>query len=276
MKSNAEMRKVRHWLCNAAMSSEKTVEGIFAEMDEAQAGGMILRLIDQDMNPFLPHIGAEDVRAFEDAVARCYGVAGPEFVRRLMDIDDGDLRARHRAALLDLYAGGDSRLERAAASYAQLIVAGEIMGIDTTVVSDAWRAWLDGVVEANVMDDHVGLARRIVDLIDAEMNAGIIRIGSAQDDDYGNSDEVDDEVTERGYSSRTRLGWYDEERVYLASGTLDKMLRGFDKGAFCDWAVENGAMIRPQSDRRTGWIPKLTPRRQAYWFDENGLRSVTG
>ena len=51
MKSNAEMQRRRHWLLNCINSSEKSVEGIFESMEQAQAAGMVTRLVDIDMIP---------------------------------------------------------------------------------------------------------------------------------------------------------------------------------------------------------------------------------
>lgn len=271
MKSNSEMRKVKHWKCNATMSSEMSVEALFAAMDEAQASGMVLRLIDQNLNRFLPSLPLDEVKGFEDAVSRYYGTAGPEFVRRIMGMDD--LRARFDAHVSALYDGDDARIERAAGSYAQLMLAGEIMGIDTTVVVEAWGAWLEEVKASNVTDDHVGIARRIVDFVDERLNSSIIRIGSKHEDGYEDDDE--DEVSERGYSSRDRDGWYDADNIYLTARCLDKLLGGFDKTTFCEVMVERGAMVKPQKDRWVGYIPRMAqPRRQAFFFVEDALRAM--
>ncbi len=271
MKSNSEMRKVKHWLCNSTMSSEMSVEALFAAMDESQASGMIMRLIDQNLNRFLPSLPLSQVKEFEDAVARYHGTAGPEFVRRIMGMDD--LRSRFDACVRALYHGEDSRIERAAGSYAQMMLAGEVMGIDTAVVVEAWEAWLAEVEASHVTDDHVSIARRIVDFVDERLNSSIIRIGSKHEDGYEDDDE--DEVSERGYSSRDRDGWYDDEYIYLTSRCLDKLLGGFDKTTFCEVMVERGAMEKPQKDRWVGYIPRMTkPRRQAFFFMEDALRAM--
>ena len=275
MKSNSEMRKVKHWKCNALLSSEMSVEGIFAAMEEEQASGMILRLIDQHMGRFLPTLSLEQVKTFEDVVGRYYGTAGPEFVRRIMDMDEGDLRRRFDAHIRELYDGEDSRIERAAGSYAQMLLAAEIMGIDASVVREAWGDWVEEVEVSHVTDDHVNIARRIADFIDEHLNSSIIKIGAFKEDDYGAGDEDDDVVSEKGFSSRDRDGWYDDEFVYITASRFDKLLGGHSRTSFCDWAVKHGAMKKAQSDRWVGYIPRLTPRRQAFFFVEDALRSVT-
>lgn len=275
MKSNSEMRKVKHWKCNALLSSEMSVEALFAAMEEAQASGMILRLIDQNMGRFLRTLPLERVKAFEDAVGRYHGTAGPELVRRIMDMDEGELRRRFDGHAKALYVGNDPRIERAAGSFAQLMLAAEIMGIDAGVVREAWGDWLAEVQQSNVTDDYVVAARRIVDFIDEHLNSSIIRIGAMHEDGYGEKGDGEDEITERGFSSRDRDGWYDDQYVYLTSSRLEKLLAGISKTSFCEWAAPHGVMKKPQRDRWVSYIPKLTPRRQAFFFVEDALRSVT-
>lgn len=272
MKSNAEMQRRRVWLTNAFISSEKTAEGIFDAAGKAQAAGQVVRFIDIDGAPLLPQLPWQEVSAFEDALACNYGTAGPEFVRRIMDM--GDLKERHVRAVHSIYSGEDGRLRRAAAGFAMLALAGEIMEIETAVVKEAFDRWIgEGV--ANALDDGHQTAKRILDFIDREMRASIIEIAEERDDE--GEDAFDDLNTsgEVGNSYRARAGWYEGDDVYLLPSTVDKLREGISKTAFYEWLRERQIIsTRPGQSGHTVYVPRLKPRRTAVKFDVARLREA--
>lgn len=110
MKSNGELQRRKHWHVNTLVSSEKTIEGMHDASDDTQAAGQVVRAIDVDGGPLLPDLPIDEVHEFERALLDCYGVAGPEFVRRLIRLGDDAVRALWTAAAKDLYAGSDNRI----------------------------------------------------------------------------------------------------------------------------------------------------------------------
>lgn len=270
MKSNAEMHRRRRWLLNCIMSSEKSVEGIFEAMEQQQAAGMVTRLIDFDARDWLPILSGEEVRQFEEAVVRFYGTAGPEFVRRVAHMDD--LIERHSRAASALYSGEDPKLFRAARVFAQLIVVGEIMGIDTKVVTEVWAAWSGDVIDA--FDDDFQIGHSVLSFIERNLRVSILRLADEKDED----DPFGGHEGEVGNSYKERDGWFDDDHVYLRVEALAKIRDGFGKARFYGWLHENGVLMkqRADADRWTQYVPKLRPRRTALKIDLERLREVVG
>lgn len=102
----------------------------------------MLRWFDIDADPLL--VGYElpeaDLMAFHDALHEHFGTAGSELVRWV--IAGCDVRGAFVEAKASLYKGEDTRLQRAASSFATLIVAGQVMEIETGVVKEVWDRWV--------------------------------------------------------------------------------------------------------------------------------------
>jgi hypothetical protein len=271
MKSNMDQVRRRRWLLNCLMSSEKSVEGLFETMDETQAAGMITRLIDFDARRWYPIIDIADVTAFEDAVRSYFGTAGPEFVRRIANMDD--LNDRHRALSKDLYAGQDAKMLRVSRVFGQLKLVGEIMGIGATVVDDVWAVWSDEVVDA--FDDDLQIGRDLLRFIEARMGSSIIELWSDDDEDVPTFGD-DDEGGEKGNSYQKRDGWYDDDFVYLRLDPLALIMQGHGKAAFYEWLRSKGIIAPTVRDRWTVYVPKLMPRRTALRIDLARLQDVVG
>lgn len=271
MNSNAKMQRRRSWLLNCIMSSEKSVEGIFESMEQQQAAGMVTRLVDIDMTPWLPIIDMAAVTEFEATLRLHHGTAGPEFVRRVADMVD--LKDRHRRAADALYAGDDPKLGRAANAFAQLKVVGEIMGIDTVVVDQVWVQWSGEVREA--FDDDLQIGRAVLSFIDRNRRVSIMQLAEEKED--GGDSPFGQDEGEVGNSYKERDGWFDGDYVYLRVEALAKIMDGFGKARFYGWLHERGVLHRPvKGDKWTVRVPNLPHRPSALRFDTERLRVVLG
>lgn len=272
MKSNSEMQRRRRWLLNCIMSSEKSVEGIFEAMEQQQAAGMVTRLVDIDMTPWLPTIAGEAINEFEATLMLHYGTAGPEFVRRVAGMTD--LKERHVRAAAALYSGDDPKLFRASRVFAQLKIVGEIMGIDTAVVDAIWAQWSGEVREA--FDDDLQIGRAVLSFIERNLRNSIVQLAEEKDD--GGDDPFGQNEGEVGNSYKERDGWFDGDHVYLRVEALAKIMDGFGKARFYGWLHERGVLHKgnPKSDKWTIYVPRLTPRRTALRIDMDRLQEVLG
>lgn len=273
MKSNADMQRQKRWRLNTFMSSEKTYEDIFAALGEHQAAGQIIRAIDVDGEALLPIIDRADLRRFESALLACYGVLGPAFVRKLVAIPEDRLRAMWDDATVALYSGDDQRIERVAAGFALLVVAGQIMEIDTGVAMVAFKAWEASGVHI-ALDDNSAILQEIVEFVDARLNATIIPLREVNDEDRGMEDSEGEDragtTGEAGGSSRDRDGWYEnggEDRVvYLTSKTLKTLRQGHGTQAFNKFLMDNRLIIPGSKTRPAKKVPKLSGSVSAYAF----------
>ncbi len=169
-KPDGTAREVSTWLVNALVCGEKTAEGIFDAAGVTQAAGQVIRWIDIDADPLLPVLPLNDVWAFTEAISKHYGTAGPTLVRRIVDKGEDEIRRLYEDALKALYQGEDSKVQRAAMSFATLVVAGEVMDIETRVVREAWERWLaEGVDKA--LDDFHQMGVGMLEFIDAKRGA---------------------------------------------------------------------------------------------------------
>lgn len=268
MKSNADMIRQRNWLLNTLTSSEKTVEDLFDAEGEHQAAGQVVRFIDVQAEPLLPDLPLDDVKRFERALFDCYGVAGPEFMRRLMGLPDGEAYRMWGEATRALYDGSDSRIERAAGGFALLIVAGQIIEIETDVVRQAFSEWLATGVEA-ALDDNLMILRSIRDHVDANQGSSILPL-SPEDDDW-------DQTGEAGSSYRAREGWFTGEgdgmRIYLLPQVLNRLRDGHGRNAFYDWLKERG-LIECGGQRVAVRVPRLKKATYAVAFDWAKVRDT--
>jgi len=271
MKSNAEMQRRRRWLLNCIMSSEKSVEGIFEAMEQQQAAGMVTRLVDIDMTPWLPIIAGDAVNEFEAVLRLHYGTAGPEFVRRVAGMVD--LKERHGRAARALYAGDDPKLGRAANAFAQLKLTGEIMGIDTAVVDQVWAQWSSEVRE--VFDDDLQIGRAVLAFIERNLRVSIMQLAEEDDDDDGSPFGQDE--GEIGNSYKERDGWFDSEFVYLRAEAMAKIMDGFGRARLYGWLYDRGVLHRPaKGDKWTVRVPRLAHRPSALRIDLTRLQDVVG
>jgi putative DNA primase/helicase len=272
MKSNRDMLKVRSWRTNTFCTGEKAIEDMFRADGQHQAAGQGVRFLDLRAEPLLPQIDLETVQDLERQLMRCYGVVGPEFVRRLQGLEWGALGRRWFELTRDLYGGEDARVQRAAGGFALLALAGEIMDFDTEVVRVAFDDWQ--ARSSEIVDDNLQIARRVLDFIDARMNSSILPLAN-DEGDLG--DELDSKTGEGGYSYRERDGWYSDGLVWLLPAVLDKLRQGHGRNVFYQWCADQGVIKRRSSGQ--GWtrdVPKLTPRKTAILFDLDKLREICG
>ena len=148
----------------------------------AQAAGQVIRWIDVDADPLLPILPLDEIWALTVVIDKHYGTAGPELVGRIVKMGEDDVRRRYKDALSALYDGDDSKLERAAASFATLVVAGKIMDIETEVVREVWERWLKEDVD-KALDDFHQMAVGILDFIDARRGSSIVELEEPDLDD---------------------------------------------------------------------------------------------
>jgi hypothetical protein len=269
MRSNADMIRQRNWRVNTLVSSEKTVEDMFDAEGEHQAAGQVVRFIDVQAEALLPELPLEQVKRFERALLDCYGVAGPEFVRRLLAMPEGDTYRMWGEATRSLYSGSDSRVERAAAGFALLLVAGQIMEIETDVVRVAFADWVASGVEA-ALDDNLMILRALRDHVDANLNSSILPL-AVEDDDW-------DQTGEAGSSYRAREGWFtgegDEMTIYMLPPVLDRLRDGHGKTTFYGW-LKARELIRTRADRgNTIKVPRLKKTTYAVAFDWAKVRET--
>lgn len=199
-KPDGSAREVASWLVNVLMCGEKTVEGILDAAGVAQAAGQVLRWIDVNSDPLLPKLSMAELRDFYAALDRYYGTAGPALVQRILD--GFDVHTAFDAAAVWLYQGEDAKLQRASYSFAALIVAGEIMDINTEVVKEVWDRWIDEDV-SKAMDDFQTMGSELLAFIDEQMGAMIVELEEADEngEDWGGTGEAG-----RSYSGYK--GWY--------------------------------------------------------------------
>ena len=254
MNSASKMLRTRSWLCNFIVSSEKTFEGLFDVAGEQQAAGQVVRAFDIDMTELLPLLPLEQVREFHRVLEAFYGKAGRELIRLLIDI--GDLDQRHMRALRHLYDGEDGKIQTAASAFATLIVVGEIMDIDTSVVDDAFAQWRTEDID-QALNDCFQSAERMLDFIEAKKGVTIRKLIADEDIDP----EFGDDEVEQGYSSRDKDGWCEGNDIFLRSAVAAKFADGIKKERFYDWLVEKKVMDEPKVWKDGNYLKKRYTRR---------------
>lgn len=269
-KPDGSMRPVASWLLNVLMCGEKTVEGILDAAGAAQAAGQVLRWIDIDSDPLLPKLTMDELRTFYAALDGSYGTAGPEMVRRVLagfDVVDA-----FDQATASLYQGEDAKLQRAAQSFASLIVAGRIMDIDASVVKEVWDRWIaEDVTKA--MDDFQTMGRELLGFIEEQMGAKIVELEEEDDDgdDWGGTGEAG-----RSYSGYK--GWYrvegDRTIAYIRSDAL-KPFMSMGRNKCYDWLSKWSVIGRgDHGNQRTGRTPVLKRKVMTIRVDVDALRSA--
>jgi hypothetical protein len=268
MKSNADMIRQRNWRVNTLVSSEKTVEDLFDAEGQHQAAGQVVRFIDVQAESLLPELPLDEVKRFERVLFDCYGVAGPEFVRRLLAMPDGEAYRMWGEATRALYAGADARIERAAAGFALLIVAGRIMEIEIEVVRQVFVEWLATGVEA-ALDDNLMILRAIRDHVDTNLASSILPLAD-EDDEWDKTGEV-------GMSYRAREGWFSGEGnemiIYLLPPVLNRLREGHGRNVFYEWLKDRG-LVRCGEQRVAVRVPRLKKTTYAIAFDWAKVRDI--
>jgi len=251
--SGGTMQRLREWRCNGLATSEKTIEGIFDSMKQQQATGQIVRALDIEGEMILPDIDRLDVKKTERAIARCYGVAGLEFVRRIMGRDD--LHEVYDRLLLELYSGDDGSLQTVASTFALVKLVGEIMGEDTAFISDMFELWV--LEAAGVLKPFMAAGRAIIDHFDAERDRGIPEIVTADNSTF-DPEIPDDEGEARSF--KTATGWWrredDEAVLYLLAPQFKVLIDGVGPNRFYTWLKDKGCMdTRPGQGGNTVRVP---------------------
>jgi putative DNA primase/helicase len=273
LRPDASARPRTRWRTTVLSTGEHTIESRVMGTRERLAGGQAVRMLEilidghqrgSGMTRRLPHM---HVRRLEAAVQRFHGAPGRMFVERLVRAGFGNsdsavarrfrLKVDQIAAAL---AGSDKdpRRQRAARAFALLRLAGELAVTwrvlpreispgDT--VRRAWGAWKRNNTSST--DDARSAARRLVDLIDGNIDGRILEIGAS--------------------AQREKWGWYRTEGdalvVFVLRSLLSKALRGLPVRAFLLRAQAAGALIR-RGDGRNAQVkvPGVRGNPRAYEF----------
>ena len=277
-KPDGTSREVATWLVNTLVCGEKTVEGIFDAAGVAQAAGQVIRWIDVDADPLLPILPLDEIWALTDVIDKHYGTAGPELVGRIVKMGEDDVRRRYKDALSALYDGDDSKLERAAASFATLVVAGKIMDIETEVVREVWERWLKEDVD-KALDDFHQMAVGILDFIDARRGSSIVELEEPDLDDEARWEQQSGEK----HSYQARDGWHhivdergtEREYCYLTSKTMKVLFNGMGAQKCYGWLCDRAIVAKRQGQSGyTMKVPVLRRSASAVRIDVVALRRV--
>jgi hypothetical protein len=163
---------------------------------------------------------------------------------------------------------------RAARVFAQLVLVGEIMGIETAVVEDVWAIWSGEVVD--VFDDNFQIGKAVLAFIEGKRRVSILELGKpAEPGDDAPFQQEDGEI---GHSYKDRDGWFDEEIVYLRVEAMAKLCNGFTRTQAYQWLHKHGVLHKanPKADRWTVYVPRLMPRVTALKIDADRLRHILG
>lgn len=271
MKSDASLRKRRRWRVAVLSSGEQTLESKITESGKRMAGGMAVRAFDilTDNSDFLPILGY--AKHIEDATIRTFGTAGPAFIQQL--VEGGypqagsdaaiELKSAVEAAERDLAGDtADSRIVRAARSFAIIRVAGD-MAVKWGIIPDdakpadtvkaAFELWRKaGAVQT---DDAASVAKRLLAMIESELGLAITVMSHSRKSD--GSIDLNSEV--RAETTRTRLGWAKDGRVWLLPDAMNKALNGYMSKSFLDAAAGHGAFIRGDGNNVKSKVPLSKP-----------------
>ncbi len=223
MSKAIELRDPHRWRVLGLSTGEQTLADTIQRGGDLVRAGMAVRMIDLPAGPLLGFRDKAIARALEQECGRCFGTAGPEFVRRLMDkgyTTTGRSELRERFAEIERGLTNNVAhdvTQRGARFFAAVQLAGQLvkeLGIlppDTrvdAVVNKAFCLWRDGAARAYA-DDLLPAARRLLDMFWAKKNTQILlKNGGSVAGDLSMAGEPISAGAARG----DLLGWYEVTR----------------------------------------------------------------
>lgn len=267
---NGSARAAKRWRVMLFSSGELGLSALMAEGGKRSRAGQEIRLLDI---PARRAFGAWDNlhgmtggREFSDAIQRAsvthYGHAGPQFIRKLLELGEQDDLPALLAQLCNQYPSTSGQESRAAERFALVAMAGElaisfgILPLPTGAARDAmlelFEVWRAGRGQGPSEDRQI--LRAIADFI---ARHGDTRFSSA-DDPEG--------------EARDRAGYWEDSptgRLYLFNRPgLEDAAKGYDLGRVV-LALESVGAIAKREPGRAQATKRLPSGRKEklYWID---------
>ncbi len=267
---NGSARAAKRWRVMLFSSGELGLSALMAEGGKRSRAGQEIRLLDI---PARRAFGAWDNlhgmtggREFSDAIQRAsvthYGHAGPQFIRKLLELGEQDDLPALLAQLCNQYPSTSGQESRAAERFALVAMAGElaisfgILPLPTGAARDAmlglFEIWRAGRGQGPSEDRQI--LRAIADFI---ARHGDTRFSSA-DDPEG--------------EARDRAGYWEDSptgRLYLFNRPgLEEAAKGYDLGRVV-LALESVGAIAKREPGRAQATKRLPSGRKEklYWID---------
>lgn len=267
---NGSARAAKRWRVMLFSSGELGLSALMAEGGKRSRAGQEIRLLDI---PARRTFGAWDNlhgmtggREFSDAIQRAsvthYGHAGPQFIRKLLELGEQDNLPALLAQLCNQYPSTSGQESRAAERFALVAMAGElaisfgILPLPTGAARDAmlglFEVWRAGRGQGPSEDRQI--LRAIADFI---ARHGDTRFSSA-DDPEG--------------EARDRAGYWEDSptgRLYLFNRPgLEEAAKGYDLGRVV-LALESVGAIAKREPGRAQATKRLPSGRKEklYWID---------
>ncbi|MCW8163228.1 DUF927 domain-containing protein [Stutzerimonas stutzeri] len=267
---NGSARAAKRWRVMLFSSGELGLSALMAEGGKRSRAGQEIRLLDI---PARRAFGAWDNlhgmtggREFSDAIQRAsvthYGHAGPQFIRKLLELGEQDDLPALLAQLCNQYPSTSGQESRAAERFALVAMAGElaisfgILPLPTGAARDAmlglFEVWRAGRGQGPSEDRQI--LRAIADFI---ARHGDTRFSSA-DDPEG--------------EARDRAGYWEDSptgRLYLFNRPgLEEAAKGYDLGRVV-LALESVGAIAKREPGRAQASKRLPSGRKEklYWID---------
>lgn len=267
---NGSARAAKRWRVMLFSSGELGLSALMAEGGKRSRAGQEIRLLDI---PARRTFGAWDNlhgmtggREFSDAIQRAsvthYGHAGPQFIRKLLELGEQDDLPALLAQLCNQYPSTSGQESRAAERFALVTMAGElaisfgILPLPTGAARDAmlglFEVWRAGRGQGPSEDRQI--LRAIADFI---ARHGDTRFSSA-DDPEG--------------EARDRAGYWEDSptgRLYLFNRPgLEEAAKGYDLGRVV-LALESVGAIAKREPGRAQATKRLPSGRKEklYWID---------
>jgi len=267
---NGSARAAKRWRVMLFSSGELGLSALMAEGGKRSRAGQEIRLLDI---PARRAFGAWDNlhgmtggREFSDAIQRAsvthYGHAGPQFIRKLLELGEQDNLPALLAQLCNQYPSTSGQESRAAERFALVAMAGElaisfgILPLPTGAARDAmlglFEVWRAGRGQGPSEDRQI--LRAIADFI---ARHGDTRFSSADDPES---------------EARDRAGYWEDSptgRLYLFNRPgLEEAAKGYDLGRVV-LALESVGAIAKREPGRAQATKRLPSGRKEklYWID---------
>ncbi len=267
---NGSARAAKRWRVMLFSSGELGLSALMAEGGKRSRAGQEIRLLDI---PARRAFGAWDNlhgmtggREFSDAIQRAsvthYGHAGPQFIRKLLELGEQDDLPALLAQLCNQYPSTSGQESRAAERFALVAMAGElaisfgILPLPTGAARDAmlglFEVWRTGRGQGPSEDRQI--LRAIADFI--------ARHGDTR---FSSTDDPEGEARDRaGYWEDSPTG-----RLYLFNRPgLEEAAKGYDLGRVV-LALESVGAIAKREPGRAQATKRLPSGRKEklYWID---------
>ncbi len=267
---NGSARAAKRWRVMLFSSGELGLSALMAEGGKRSRAGQEIRLLDisarRTFGAWDNLHGMTGGREFSDAIQRAsvthYGHAGPQFIRKLLELGEQDDLPALLAQLCNQYPSTSGQESRAAERFALVAMAGElaisfgILPLPTGAARDAmlglFEVWRAGRGQGPSEDRQI--LRAIADFI---ARHGDTRFSSA-DDPEG--------------EARDRAGYWEDSptgRLYLFNRPgLEEAAKGYDLGRVV-LALESVGAIAKREPGRAQATKRLPSGRKEklYWID---------